>query len=181
MANKQAISLNVNGEQHTLTVDPSMPLLYALRNNLGLTAAKFGCGLEQCGACAVLVDGRSTLSCSTPVASFTGRDIVTCEGLGTSTLLGDVQRAFVQAGVGQCGYCIPGLVVATTALIADHRCPDAEQITQALRPHLCRCGSHARVLSAIAGVIEQGMALTLEAGAAQVSTPPADRAGQSER
>lgn len=181
MANKQAISLNVNGEQHTLNIDPSMPLLYALRNHLGLTAAKFGCGLEQCGACAVLVDGRSTLSCSTPVASFIGHDIVTCEGLGTSALLSDVQRAFVQAGAGQCGYCIPGLVVATTALLADNRCPDAEQITRALRPHLCRCGSHARVLSAIEWAIAQDVKLAADPVSVRPSTSPASQAGPGER
>jgi len=150
MADPLALTLAVNGQAHTLSVDPSVPLLYVLRNQLGLTAAKFGCGLEQCGACAVLVDGVSTLSCSTPVAEFVGRDIVTCEGLGTSTSLSYVQRAFVDEGAGQCGYCIPGLVVAVTGLLASNPDPDAAQIDEALHVHLCRCGSHARVLKAVA-------------------------------
>ena len=150
MADRQPVTLNVNGQEHTLSVDPSMPLLYALRNHLGLTAAKLGCGLEQCGACAVLVDGVSTLSCSTPVGAFVGRDIVTCEGLGRAGSLSAVQQAFAEEGTGQCGYCIPGLVVATTALLSTHSDPNDTQIAQALRPHLCRCGSHARVLKAVA-------------------------------
>ena len=150
MADPMTLTLSVNGQTHILDVDPSVPLLYVLRNQLGLTAAKFGCGLEQCGACAVLVDGVSTLSCSTPVAEFVGRDIVTCEGLGTSTSLSYVQRAFVDEGAGQCGYCIPGLVVAVTGLLASSPDPDAAQIGEALHVHLCRCGSHARVLKAVA-------------------------------
>ena len=153
MAELQPLTLKVNGQLHTLRVDPTMPLLYALRNLLGLTAAKFGCGLEQCGACAVLVDGVSTLSCSTPVAAFVGRDIVTCEGLGTSASLSDVQQAFVLEGAGQCGYCIPGLVVAVTGLLNAHPEPDRVQIDDALRAHLCRCGSHARVLKAVATAV----------------------------
>jgi nicotinate dehydrogenase subunit A len=149
MAEAQVVTLNVNGEQHTICIDPTQPLLYVLRNELGLTAAKLGCGLEQCGACAVLVDGVSTLCCATPVAAFSGRAIVTCEGLGTSSSLSEVQRAFVQEDVGQCGYCIPGLVVAVTALLNANASPDDMQITAALQAHLCRCGSHSRVLRAV--------------------------------
>ena len=150
MADLQSLTLNVNGRTQTLSIDPSAPLLYALRNQLGLCAAKLGCGLEQCGACAVLVDGVSTLSCSTPVAAFVGRDIVTCEGLGTSASPNYVQQAFIDEGAGQCGYCIPGLVVAVTGLLDANPRPDATQIDDALRPHLCRCGSHVRVLKAVA-------------------------------
>ena len=139
----------MNGVEHTLALDPSTPLIYVLRNQLGLTAAKLGCGLEQCGACAVLVDGASTLSCATPVAAFTGRDIVTCEGLGSEQSLSVVQQAFVDEGAGQCGYCIPGLVVAVTALLQAQPDPDEAQIRAALTPHLCRCGSHPRVLRAV--------------------------------
>lgn len=149
MTDLQLLTLTINGEAHSLSVDPSMPLLFALRNQLGLTAAKLGCGLEQCGCCAVLVDGVSTLSCSTPVAAFVGRDIVTCEGLGTSAALSDVQQAFVHEGAGQCGYCIPGLVVAVTGLLNANPRPDDAQIGAALRTHLCRCGSHPRVLKAV--------------------------------
>ena len=143
------VSLRVNGEAHTLRLDPAMPLALALRNHLGLTATKVGCGLEQCGACAVLVDGVSTLSCASPVGAFVGRDIVTCEGLSHDGRLSAVQQAFVDAGAGQCGYCIPGLVIAVTALLDAHPRPTAQQVRDALTPHLCRCGSQTRVLRAI--------------------------------
>ncbi|MFT5449010.1 MAG: nicotinate dehydrogenase subunit A [Gammaproteobacteria bacterium] len=156
MSDRQPVVLNVNARQHTLRVEPSTPLLFVLRNHLGLTAAKFGCGLEQCGACAVLVDGASVLSCSTPVAAFVGCEIVTCEGLGQSESLSPVQQAFAEESTGQCGYCIPGLVVATTALLNANREPDSEQIAQALLPHLCRCGSHTRVLKAIDRAVGRG-------------------------
>ncbi len=149
MSERDSVRLRVNGEEHTLAVDPATPLALVLRNELGLTATKVGCGLEQCGACAVLVNGVSTLSCASPVGAFTGRDIVTCEGLSTDGGLSRVQEAFVDAGAGQCGYCIPGLVVAVTALLDAHQAPDARQVREALTPHLCRCGSHSRVLRAI--------------------------------
>lgn len=149
MTDVETLNLRVNGETHEVSVDPSTPLVYVLRNQLGLTAAKIGCGLEQCGACAVLVDGVSTLSCATPVAAFQGRDIVTCEGLGSPGHLSRVQRAFVDAGAGQCGYCIPGLVIAVTALLTAHPRPGEVQVREALAPHLCRCGSHTRVLAAV--------------------------------
>jgi aerobic-type carbon monoxide dehydrogenase small subunit (CoxS/CutS family) len=144
----ETLSLNVNGSDHQVTVDPSTPLLFVLRNHLGLTGAKLGCGLEQCGACAVLVDGVSTLCCSTPVAEFTGREIVTVEGLAADG--GNaVQRAFADLGAAQCGYCTPGLVVAVTALLQRSPKPDKAEVVEALTPHLCRCGSHARVLGAV--------------------------------
>jgi nicotinate dehydrogenase subunit A len=149
MSATTSLRLRVNGEEHALDVDPATPLIYVLRNQLGLTAARLGCGLEQCGACAVLVDGVSTLTCATPAAAFTGRDIVTCEGLGRPGALSRVQQAFVDEGAGQCGYCIPGLVVAVTALLDTHPDPDDATIRAALAPHLCRCGSHPRVLRAV--------------------------------
>ncbi len=144
----ETLSLNVNGRDHQVAVDPSTPLLFVLRNHLGLTGAKLGCGLEQCGACAVLVDGVSTLCCSTPVAEYSGREIVTVEGLAADG--GNaVQRAFADLGAAQCGYCTPGLVVAVTALLKRSPKPDKAEIVEALTPHLCRCGSHARVLGAV--------------------------------
>jgi aerobic-type carbon monoxide dehydrogenase small subunit (CoxS/CutS family) len=149
MSAPETITLHVNGAEHVLHVDASTPLIYVLRNQLALTAAKLGCALEQCGACAVLVDGVSTLSCVTPVAAFAGRAIVTCEGLGGAAALSAVQQAFVDEGAGQCGYCIPGLVVAVTALLHAHPDPDEAQIRTALTPHLCRCGAHPRVLRAV--------------------------------
>ncbi len=154
MSDTPPLTLRVNGEEHALAVDPSTPLVYVLRNALGLTAAKAGCGLEQCGACAVLVDGVSTLSCATPAAAFAGRDIVTCEGLGRPGQPGPVQQAFVEEGAGQCGYCIPGLVVAVTGLLNAHPDPDDAAVRAALAPHLCRCGSHPRVLRAVGRAVK---------------------------
>lgn len=145
----ETLSLNVNGSDRQVTVDPSTPLLFVLRNHLGLTGAKVGCGLEQCGACAVLVDGVSTLCCSTPVAEYAGREIVTVEGLAADGGGNAVQRAFAELGAAQCGYCTPGLVIAVTALMQRSPKPDKAEIAEALTPHLCRCGSHARVLAAV--------------------------------
>ena len=152
----EAITLDVNGETHRLDVHPGEPLLHVLRHRLGLTAAKHGCGLEQCGACAVLVDGKSTLTCAAPAAAFQGRAIVTCEGLGRPGSPSPVQQAFAEAGAGQCGYCIPGLVIAVTALLAQEGRPDDARIRAALAPHLCRCGAHARVLRAVRRAAEAG-------------------------
>ncbi|MFO1302150.1 MAG: 2Fe-2S iron-sulfur cluster-binding protein [Burkholderiales bacterium] len=140
------VKLRVNGRDHELRVDAAMPLLYVLRNELGLTGAKFGCGLEQCGACAVLVDGRSVLSCNAPVGQFAGCDIRTIEG--DSPALARVKAAFVAAGAAQCGYCIPGMVVAIAALLERVRAPTEDDLREALTPHLCRCGTHSRILAA---------------------------------
>lgn len=147
------LTLNVNGRDHDLDVDEATPLVYVLRNHLGLTGTKLGCGLEQCGACAVLVDGRSTLSCTAPATGFEGKIIRTVEALASGDRLNPVQQALVEAGAGQCGYCIPGIVVTLTALWERAQTPtdDArmyEEIQSGLQPHLCRCGSHSRILSA---------------------------------
>lgn len=148
MSELVSVTLSVNGASHTVEVDPSAPLVYVLRNRLGLTGAKIGCALEQCGSCAILVDGVSTLCCVAPVVQFEGRDIVTAEGLADHATGAAVQRAFVEAGAAQCGYCTPGMVVALTALLLAERHPDEARIRAALEPHLCRCGSHVRVLAA---------------------------------
>jgi aerobic-type carbon monoxide dehydrogenase small subunit (CoxS/CutS family) len=142
------MTLDVNGASREVDADPGTPLLFVLRNQMGLTGAKLGCGLEQCGACAVLVDGEATLRCVRAVAEFEGRQIVTAEGLAAESQLSDVQRAFVAEGAAQCGYCTPGLVVALTALFKRAVTPDPAAIRAALRGHLCRCGSHAAVLRA---------------------------------
>jgi len=151
-----AITLNVNGRPRELDVDLSTPLLIVLRNELGLTGAKMGCGLEQCGACAVLVDGESTLSCVAPVTQFEGREVVTVEGLCEDGAPGAVQRAFLEAGAAQCGYCTPGLVVAVTGLLRADPTPCAARVRRALSRHLCRCGSHPRVLAAVRRLAEGG-------------------------
>ena len=146
---KISITLDVNGAAHPLSVFPDEPLALALRNRLGLTGVKVGCSLEQCGACAVLVDGESTLACVRPAADFEDRRIETVEGLGTPESPGPVQRALLDAGAAQCGYCTPGLVVAITALLRENPQPNDSAIRAALVSHLCRCGAHPRVLRAV--------------------------------
>ena len=145
----EEITLLVNGTEHRIDADPATPLLFVLRNNLGLTGAKLGCGLEQCGACAVLADGAPVMSCVTPAGAFAGQEIVTIEGVAALPAGTRVQSAFLEAAAAQCGYCTPGLVVAATALLSGPSMPDREAIRASLTPHLCRCGSHPRVLRAI--------------------------------
>jgi len=141
--------LRVNGADHTLRVDPQTPLLYVLRNDLGLTAAKFGCGLEQCHACAVIVDGEVVTSCSTAVEVFAGKEITTLEGIGTPERLHPLQEAFLEEEAAQCGYCIPGVIVGAKALLDRRSDPSEDEIRAALEPHLCRCGSHPRIVRAV--------------------------------
>ena len=150
------ISLKVNGETFTVECDPATPLLYVLRNQLDLVGAKLGCGLEQCGACAVLVDGKHALSCVRPASEFEGAEITTVEGLAKGGRPNALQRAFIEEGAAQCGYCTAGLVVAATALLEKNSKPDDGEIREALQEHLCRCGSHLRVLKAIDRVIRGG-------------------------
>lgn len=150
------IALRVNGASHEIEADPATPLIYVLRNQLELTGAKLGCGLEQCGACTVLVDGEPVLSCVRAVAEFDGNEIVTVEGLADDGAPSDVQRAFMEEGAAQCGYCTPGIVVATTALLNKNSNPNDAEIREALNDHLCRCGSHARVLAAIDRLVRDG-------------------------
>ena len=140
-------TLRVNGRDVKIRTAESTPLVYVLRNELGLTGTKIGCALEQCGACAVLVDGRSTLTCNAPAGQFLGRDIVTIESTHHAGLQA-VKAAFVEAGAAQCGYCIPGMVIAIAGLLERSPHPTEAEIREALRPHLCRCGTHARVLEA---------------------------------
>jgi nicotinate dehydrogenase subunit A len=143
------IELHVNGALHVLDVAPDTPLLFVLRNDLGLTAAKLGCGLEQCGACAVLVDGEDVTSCATSVDAFAGKRIVTPEGIGSAEAPHRVQQAFMDEQAAQCGYCIPGMVVAGVALLDHSPAPSDAEIREALAGHLCRCGTHTRIVKAI--------------------------------
>jgi aerobic-type carbon monoxide dehydrogenase small subunit (CoxS/CutS family) len=147
------MKINVNGATHEVDAAPDTPLVFVLRNQLGLTGTKYGCGAEQCGACAVLVDGAAVLSCVRAVSEFADCAIVTVEGLGRN----DVQRAFIAANAAQCGFCTPGLVIAATALLRREAKPDEPEIRAALEGHLCRCGTHPRVLKAIAGLISDGV------------------------
>jgi len=142
-----SLTLRVNEREHAVGAAESTPLVFVLRNELGLTGTKLGCGLEQCGACAVLVDGVATLTCNTPVAQFAGKSITTVED-ASDPVLQAVKRAFVAAGAAQCGYCIPGMVVAVAGLLHATRAPSEAQIREALQPHLCRCGTHTRILAA---------------------------------
>jgi len=144
-----AIKLNVNGTEQTIDSDPETPLLYVLRNDLKLNAAKFGCGLGQCGACTVMVDGKPVLSCVTPILLMEGRQVTTVEGLGTIDQPGPMQQAFIAEQSAQCGYCIPGMMMRAQALLQDNPQANDREIRQALEFNLCRCGTHMRILRAI--------------------------------
>jgi nicotinate dehydrogenase subunit A len=144
------LALNVNGKPARVDVDdPQMPLLYALRDNLGLHGPRFGCGLAQCGACTVHVDGAAVRSCVVPVGSVTGKKIVTLEGLGTAAKPHPLQRAFVEEQAVQCGYCINGMIMQAAALLRTNSKPSEEQIRAALAENLCRCGTHLRIIRAV--------------------------------
>ncbi|KMO42741.1 (2Fe-2S)-binding protein [Methylobacterium variabile] len=142
-------SMILNGERRAVRAAAETPLLYVLREEFGLNAAKFGCGLGQCGACTVVIDGEAVFSCITPVMLAENRQVTTLEGLGTAEAPGPLQRAFIDAQAAQCGYCIPGMMMRAHALLA--RDPDASDaaIRAELEPHLCRCGTHMRILRAI--------------------------------
>lgn len=142
------IVLRINGQEHRLDCDPDTPLAYALRE-LGLKGTKIGCGLEQCGACAVLADGKVALSCVREMGSFDGVEITTVEGLAETRTGARVQSAFEQATAAQCGYCTAGMVIAVTGLLATNPTPTREEAQEALQQHLCRCGAHPRILRAV--------------------------------
>jgi nicotinate dehydrogenase subunit A len=143
------MELRINGQQRHVDADPDTALLWVLRDELGLTGTKYGCGLEQCGACAVLCDGRAVLSCATPVEAFVGRELRTIEGVGTDGALHALQQAFVTEQAAQCGYCVPGILIALVALFERTRTPSDAEVTATLTDHLCRCGAHPRMLRAV--------------------------------
>ena len=144
------IPLKVNGELRTIHPDhPAMPLLYALRNDLGLRGPRFGCGLAQCGACTVHINGEAVRSCVTPVSAAAGKDIVTLEGLGTREKLHPLQEAFIDEQAAQCGYCINGMIMQAAALLKKTPHPSVTEIKAALAANLCRCGTHLRIVRAI--------------------------------
>lgn len=148
------ITLTVNGVAHDLDIDPSMPLLYALRNHLELNGAKFGCGMGQCGACTVIVDKEPVFSCQFPASSAQGRQIRTIEGLGTAEHPGALQKAFIDKQAAQCGYCIAGMVMRAQALLDRNNAPTEAEIRAHMQPNLCRCGTHMRILAAISQAAE---------------------------
>jgi nicotinate dehydrogenase subunit A len=143
------ITLNVNGRDHAVDADPATPLLYVLRDDLGLNGAKFGCGLGECGACTVIADGEAIFSCITPVSVLANRRIRTLESLGTAQQPGPMQRAFIEEQAAQCGYCIPGMMMRAQALLERRVTPTEDEIRAALEPNLCRCGTHMRILRAV--------------------------------
>ena len=143
------ITLEVNGTMHTIEADPDMPLLYALRNDIGLNNPHFGCGLAQCGACTVHLDGQPVRSCITPVSMAAGAKVVTLAGLGTPEKPHPLQTAYVAEEVPQCGYCINGWIMTAAAFLRDHKKPTEAQIKDALSGLKCRCGTHVSILRAV--------------------------------
>jgi nicotinate dehydrogenase subunit A len=144
-----AITLTVNGRRRTVAAPPDTRLLYILRNDLELNAAKFGCGMAQCGACTVLVDGKPVRSCVTPALAVKDTKITTLEGLGSATDLHPLQKAFIAEQAAQCGYCIAGMLMSAKALLDETPRPSEAEIRQALAGNLCRCGTHNRIVRAI--------------------------------
>jgi nicotinate dehydrogenase subunit A len=142
-------TLKVNGQNHTVDAEPDTPLLYVLRDDLKLNAAKYGCGLGQCGSCTVIVDGKAVLSCVTPLVLVAGKQVTTLEGLGTAAAPGPIQRAFMEEQAAQCGYCIAGMMMRAQALLQKNPKPTDDDIRAELEPHLCRCGTHMRILRAV--------------------------------
>jgi nicotinate dehydrogenase subunit A len=144
-----AIQMMVNGQQQTVNAAPDTPLLYVLRNDLGLDGPKFGCGLSQCGACAVQLDGRPVRSCVTPLSQVGTQAVTTLEGLGTPSNPHPLQQAFIDEQAGECAFCINGMIMVSAALLAQNPSPSETDIKQALNENLCRCGSHLRILRAV--------------------------------
>ena len=154
-----AISLTVNGQPATVAADPDTPLLDVLRNHLGLVGTKFGCGLEQCGCCMVLIDGNPEKSCGKAVSTVAGKTVLTIEGLGTPERPHPLQQAFLDEQAGQCGYCLPGILITAKALLDRNPAPSRTEIATALDDNICRCGSHVRILRAVeraAAAMRQG-------------------------
>jgi nicotinate dehydrogenase subunit A len=143
------MTLKVNGRDHQVDAEADTPLLYVLRDDLALNAAKFGCGLGQCGACTVIVDGKAVLSCVTPLLLLEGKQVTTLEGLGSIDTLAPIQRAFMEEQAAQCGYCIAGMMMRAQALLRRNAKPTDDEIRSELLPHLCRCGTHMRILRAV--------------------------------
>ena len=148
--------LNINGGEHEISAAADTPLLYVLRNDLGLKAAHFGCGTGQCGACRVLLDGRAVASCDTPLWAAAGKRITTAEGLGDAAHPHPLQSALIAEQAGQCGYCLPGILISAAALLAQTPMPSASEVRAALEQNLCRCGSHNRIVRAVLRAAKDG-------------------------
>ena len=144
-----ATTLNINGTDQTVDIDENTPLLWALRNDLGMTGTKFGCGLSQCGACTVHIDGAVARSCVTPISAATGHQITTVEGLAQNGTLSALQQAWIEVQAPQCGYCQSGQLMAASALLASNPNPSDDEIVEAMKGNLCRCGTYNRIFQAI--------------------------------
>ena len=151
-----AINIKVNGALHSVPAEPDTPLLYVLRNDLRLNAAKFGCGLAQCGACTVLVDGNPVRSCATPIDTLGQSEITTLEGLGTIERPHPLQAAFIAEQAAQCGYCIAGVIMSAKALLDRNPQPSEAEVRQGLAGNLCRCGTHNRIVRAVLRAAQTG-------------------------
>jgi nicotinate dehydrogenase subunit A len=173
------LTLDVNGTRHTLAVDPGTPLLFLLRNDLALNGPKYGCGLGECGACTVLLDGVATRSCVTSARVAEGHAITTLEGLGTRAAPHPVQQAFIDEQAAQCGYCLNGMIMAATALLAREPDPDLATIRRELQRNLCRCGTHIEIMRAVQRAAhllreQRARALTDARGEADAARVPFD-------
>ncbi|KQT53688.1 (2Fe-2S)-binding protein [Aureimonas sp. Leaf454] len=157
------VAFTLNGRPVEVEVEPDTPLLYVLRDELGLHGAKYGCGLGQCGACTVLVDGEAVFSCVTPILLMGDRAVTTVEGLGTIEAPGPMQQAFIEEQAAQCGYCIPGMMMRAQALLQNRPGASDAEIRAHMEPNLCRCGTHVRILAAI----RRAATLMQSAGAAE--------------
>ncbi|PPQ31792.1 (2Fe-2S)-binding protein [Rhodopila globiformis] len=144
-----SIHFTVNGQAAAVDVDPATPLLDVLRNQLDLKGSRYGCGLEQCGTCMVLIDGEAAYSCAREIGSLAGHSVTTIEGLGTPSEPHPLQRAFLEEQAGQCGYCLSGIIVSAKALLDRNPSPTRAEIVDALDKHLCRCGTHTRIIKAV--------------------------------
>jgi aerobic-type carbon monoxide dehydrogenase small subunit (CoxS/CutS family) len=152
---EKTITLTVNGTERTITTDPERPLLDALREDLGLTGTKYGCGEGRCGACSVLLDGERVPSCITPISQADGKSIRTIEGLSDGDSLHPIQEAFLEAGAMQCGYCTSGMVIAATALLERNPNPTDEEIVTGMNTNLCRCNGYTKILQAVRRAAEK--------------------------
>src|SRR5258705_11213100 len=149
------MNVTVNGATREVVAQPDTPLLYVLRNDFGLVGSRFGCGSGQCGACYVLIDGRPIASCDLPVSLAAGKHVTTVEGLGAPGQLHPVQKALIAEQAAQCGYCMSGIAVAAAALLSTNSSPTETEVRQALDKHLCRCGSHNRVIKAVMRAVHE--------------------------
>jgi nicotinate dehydrogenase subunit A len=160
----QDIAVNVNGAARTVNVEPDTPLLYILRNDLGLSGPRFGCGLSQCGACTVLLEGKATRSCVLPVSAAAGKPVLTLEGLGTREQPHALQRAFMEEQAAQCGYCTNGMIMTAKAFLDRTPRPTEAQVRKALAANLCRCGTHNRIVRAVLRASKESATAAVKSG-----------------